>query len=395
MLKNKNFSDNLIMFISVLSFTLFDREGLIKYFYATQMFFYAYYFIFVFKRKIKWVNRIKFTRIYFLFLFFCLSSVVWSLDQIETFSKVITIFMIFINTIITYDFFNKSNTIKPFLFAIITSTYINLLIALNFIPDSSIYWDQWRFQGTRDNPNYLASLQLLSISSVIILNKLFSIRFFLLKYIINFSIIASAYIVFCTGSKKGIIFCTILLVYLIIDYLVLTKMNFKKLILILIIITSLINLSSYLFDLTESDEVLRVAKRFIELTEGSGKSTTQRTSYIVIGLGEFVDNPILGIGIGSLKSILGTYSHSNFIELLAGIGIVGFLIFYSLYFNIFLVLSRFKNKNKKLFFYILLLCLLLMDLTQVTYYYKFSILSLLLIGFIIENLDILIKNKTN
>ena len=27
----KNFSDNLMMFISVLSFTLFDREGLIKY----------------------------------------------------------------------------------------------------------------------------------------------------------------------------------------------------------------------------------------------------------------------------------------------------------------------------------------------------------------------------
>ena len=181
MLKNKNFSDNLIMFISVLSFTLFDREGFIEYFYATQMFFYAYYFIFVFKRKIIWVNIIKFTKIYFIFLFFCLSSILWTLDQTETFSKVITIFIISINTIITYDFFNKSNTIKPFLFAIITSTYINLLIVLNFIPDSSIYWDQWRFQGTRDNPNYLASLQLLSISSVIILNKLFSIRFFLLK----------------------------------------------------------------------------------------------------------------------------------------------------------------------------------------------------------------------
>jgi len=394
MLKNKNFSDNLIMFISVLSFTLFDREGFIEYFYATQMFFYAYYFIFVFKRKIIWVNIIKFTKIYFIFLFFCLSSILWTLDQTETFSKVITIFIISINTIITYDFFNKSNTIKPFLFAIITSTYINLLIVLNFIPDSSIYWDQWRFQGTRDNPNYLASLQLLSISSVIILNKLFSIRFFLLKYIINFSIIASTYIVFSTGSKKGIIFCAVLLVYLIIDYLVLTKMKFKKLIFILIIITSLINFSSYLFELNESVEVLRVVNRFTELIEGDGKSTTQRTSFIVEGFGVFVDNPILGIGIGSLKALFGTYSHSNFIEILSGIGFVGFLIFYSLYFNIFFVLSRFKNRNK-IFFYILLLCLLFMDFTQVTYYYKFSILTLLFIGFIIENLDTLTKNKTN
>ena len=393
MIKNENFSDNLIMFISVLSFTLFDREGLIKYFYASQLIFYAYYFIFVFKRRIKWVNKIKFTKIYLIFLFICISSIIWTLNQTESFSKVSTILIIYLNIIITYDFFNKSNTIKPFIFAVITSTYINLLIVLNFLPDSTIYWDQWRFQGTRDNPNYLGSLQLLSIASAIILKKLFNITS-LLRYFITFSIIVSSYLVFLTASKKGIIFCAILLVYSIVDHLFFSKIDFKKTILIILITLSIIYFSENLILLKEIVEIERILYRFTEFFEGEGTSTEQRIMYVSEGFGLFIDNPITGIGIGSLKSYFGTYSHSNFIELLTGVGFIGFIIFYSIYFNIFLVLSRIKSKIKY-FFYILLLCLLLMDFTQVTYYYKFSILSLLFIAFVIENIDILHKNKTN
>lgn len=66
-------------------------------------------------------------------------------------------------------------------------------------------------------------------------------------------------------------------------------------------------------------------------------STLLRAQYIKIGLDAFIDSPFIGYGINNYRYInmseTGhlTYSHNNFIELLVGIGSIGFIVYYSYY----------------------------------------------------------------
>ena len=394
---NKDFFDKLLIFLSALSYTLFDREGLIVYFYVIQLIFFAYYFIFVFRRKTRWKNKSNFIRLYFLFFILCGISLFWSIDISESFSRLKTIFLILLNLIITFDFFKKTDTVDYFLFAIITSTYINFFFLIKLLPDSPLLWDTWRFQGTRDNPNYLASLQLISISSVIILTKIYHYRFYLFKLISSISILMSCYLVFLTGSKKGILFCSFLMVFLVVDYFLLSKLNFKKVAFTIISFIIIVQFSANIFISLDNNIIVeKVFIRFNEFFSGEGLSTEDRVRFIYVGFDYFLENPFFGVGIGALTTKLGTYSHSNFIEMLAGLGFFGFLVFYSIYFNLYQSIKKLKNKMHKAFFYVYLLCLFLMDFTQVTYYYKFSILNLFVLFYIVdsaENLSLRTKKK--
>ena len=66
-------------------------------------------------------------------------------------------------------------------------------------------------------------------------------------------------------------------------------------------------------------------------------STLLRAQYIKVGLDAFVDSPFIGYGINNYRFInmneTGhlTYSHNNFVELLVGIGSVGFILYYYFY----------------------------------------------------------------
>ena len=78
----------------------------------------------------------------------------------------------------------------------------------------------------------------------------------------------------------------------------------------------------------------------IAIITGRGSADSSallRAEYIEVGWEAFKENPILGYGINNYRLINlqatghQTYSHNNFIEILVGIGIVGFFIYYSFY----------------------------------------------------------------
>lgn len=79
-------------------------------------------------------------------------------------------------------------------------------------------------------------------------------------------------------------------------------------------------------------------------------STSVRMRMIGIGMDLFKKNPLFGIGIDNAKiyteSVFGIsnyYLHNNYVELLADGGIVGILIYYSIY--IILLVRLWKNRN--------------------------------------------------
>lgn len=107
----------------------------------------------------------------------------------------------------------------------------------------------------------------------------------------------------------------------------------------------------------------------------NGGSTYYRLEMMKIGWQIFFNNPIFGNGINAtaltLKSngVPYTYLHNNYIEILADLGIVGFVSYYYIYFYIITKLNKQKRINlSATFFLILLLSMLVLDIGGITYY---------------------------
>lgn len=88
-------------------------------------------------------------------------------------------------------------------------------------------------------------------------------------------------------------------------------------------------------------------------------STFSRLNMQVLALDLFKEHPILGAGINAFKyhTYYGTYSHSNYTEILSGLGIVGFAVYYAPLIA-FLVMAV-KNWKKKTQAAIVPLCYLI------------------------------------
>jgi O-antigen ligase len=70
-------------------------------------------------------------------------------------------------------------------------------------------------------------------------------------------------------------------------------------------------------------------------------SITGRAYLYKLGLRNFLNSPVIGnglssfedtdVGIGIMSKKIGSYAHSNLIEVLASSGIIGFILYYSIY----------------------------------------------------------------
>lgn len=135
---------------------------------------------------------------------------------------------------------------------------------------------------------------------------------------------------------------------------------------------------------TVSSRMSSLLKIFTD-SDSVDNSTYLRMLMIKGGWQYFLLHPFTGIGIGNSQyvaaSIVGreTYLHNNFIELLASTGIFGFLIYYMPYAYVTGAFIKRLKKHEPLC--ILALCLVtisvFMDVAQVSYYSKFSYITLI------------------
>ena len=116
------------------------------------------------------------------------------------------------------------------------------------------------------------------------------------------------------------------------------------------------------------------------------RSATTRLALIDVGIEQFKRTPILGVGMGSGHLVAWKYLqrfyylHNNFVEILSGGGIVGFLIYYSIY--IYLVVNmilyrRFASLETAVCATLLVMALI-EDYASVTYYGKETYFYLML-----------------
>ena len=126
--------------------------------------------------------------------------------------------------------------------------------------------------------------------------------------------------------------------------------------------------------------IQRLVRMITVLTGGDAPdgSTRLRMEMIRVGLTQFLKTPVFGIGIGSSGVLLeeeigrSTYMHNNYVELLSCGGLVGFLLYYSMYAYLLVRLIRYRRYDTQnvQICVILLLCLLIMDVGAVSYYSK-------------------------
>ena len=138
-----------------------------------------------------------------------------------------------------------------------------------------------------------------------------------------------------------------------------------------------------------------IYKRMLSMVSamtGVGKtdrSATTRLALIDVGLEQFKRTPVLGIGMGSGRVVAWKYLnrtyylHNNFAEVLAGGGLVGFTIYYSIYVYIFVHFIRYRRyaTMETAICATLLIMALVEDYASVTYYAKETYFYLML-GFL-------------
>ncbi len=130
-------------------------------------------------------------------------------------------------------------------------------------------------------------------------------------------------------------------------------------------------------------------------------SAVTRLRYRDIGFTIFRKYPILGVGLNNpcvfVKQYTGrlVYLHENFLEILAGCGIVGFIIYYSMYFYVGYNFIKYRKNESKTYFLcvILFLLTLVMHFGNVSYRFSFEYLYLMIFYFEIKNLRLKIANS--
>ena len=111
-------------------------------------------------------------------------------------------------------------------------------------------------------------------------------------------------------------------------------------------------------------------------------STVKRMDMIQFGFELFKDKPLFGYGMDTFRILYssGQYSHNNFIELLVGMGSIGFIVYYYPWISI--VIKGIKGiKNQNNIILVLVLECLMAGFTIVQYYDKITYFILLL-GFL-------------
>ncbi len=321
---------------------------------------------------------------YALFAAFAISSVFWTVDPVTSGEKAKTLFLLVINNIIMYNVFKRFDIGNAFLNGTILGSFINYLIAFDLIHLSMPTYLGYRFFGTMGNPNALSITMVLNIAASMIYLQQDIDRKYKILNVLN--IILAFYMIILTVSRTGLILGAFLVfVYIFTMLKDIKRVGYLVGIILLIVV--------YLLFFADTAKILKyledVSIRLLNVVNTlSGadmeKSTLERKEYIEKGLEMFFDHPFGGIGIDTFRYYYGGYSHNNFVELLLGVGLIGELLYYSIFALLFVKIYKVENRDLRLYLTSIVTALLLVDMGSVSYYDKQILLMLIYIGYIAE-----------
>tara|TARA_B100000945_G_scaffold259294_1_gene217180 strand:- start:995 stop:1921 length:927 start_codon:yes stop_codon:yes gene_type:complete len=268
--------------------------------------------------------------------------------------------------ILAFVMFNICSTYPIAIEYVKWSFIISLFIQI-YISNTFVQYTDWgtvdRHRGTLGNPNLYAFF--INIAFIFLLQKIGKPSN-IIKYLIIFGVIGLVFFeIINAGSRKGILFISlILLFYYSSSFFKSTSIN--RIIFLIFGSFALFQLSIYLI---ESQYFYRFFEVF--LYKENYIADLHRYALGQDALRLFFEKPIFGWGGDGFRyynKVDFTYSHVNFLELLVNYGLIGFLLFYSMYIWFFRKLKDIENSNsydtqvisdKNVFIFFLLVTLLL------------------------------------
>ena len=374
-LKKINFTNKLVLILSICIFSCFYIFHLQK---GGSVFILGFTFILfiVIILKDHCVIRLRidnFQYLVLLFVFFSLCSSLWAVRPDKTLSQSFTILQTIICLTLIYSYYSHHDSwTKVFKIVMYGGLFVSLFTIYDLGLSELIFLIMHGTRLTVKFANINGLGMVAAYSSIIVIYYLVYKHIF--RYLIflvpNFMIIVSS------GSRKAI------LVFLIGCFSMFLLKSMRNNILItfgkwvLLVVISVISLN-FILSLPGLEMVKERLDGMLALLSNDGpvdSSSLARLNMIEEGVTLFFRSPFLGVGMGSSGYALGFdwYLHNNFVEILSGGGLIGFVIFYSIYFYNFYIFFKFRDKVKDEFqlVFVFMVIVLFMDIGQVSYTIK-------------------------
>lgn len=328
------------------------------------------------------------------FAVFCLLSSLWANNSEFAITKGLTILQILICMSVLYNHYSRNFDINILLSTIeyagyALAIYTVFFYGIGFLKQSLTASIRLDNEFANVNSIGMACANAIIISAYYVIHENKKIIFKLPFILISLTIVAAS------GSRKALavlilgITCLYLFKYTS-KNLLKTMLKFAVVIGVLVLAFSII-LSMQMFDILNERMTGLIA--LITGTGAIDHSAWLRQQYIKIGLEQFFETPFFGIGIDNARLLLlqhfgyTTYLHNNYVELLAGGGIVGTSIFYSIYVYILYKLkTNWMNYTfEKVAVLLLIIAQLTMDFGLVSYYSKETYFYVMIFFLFIKN----------
>lgn len=323
----------------------------------------------------------------------CFASTLWSVNSESVLIQCWTLTQIFAYTVVLYEFFRyRTNAIKEILQAYFVGGVMMALYALVFYGVNGIIESLFT--------NYRIGIEINQINTFgrncafagiigLYLNKLLNNKVYM------FCAILPGIMVLASGSITALVIVVLGIAFLYRDYL---KQHFIATIIFLGIT---IFASVILVNLGVEINAIQRLEDTLNIFTGTGQensSSLLRFYYMQLGWHYFLEKPILGYGLSNFSELLldtlgyATYSHNNYIEILVGLGIIGFSLYYSIYIKFIIKLY---NLQKYKFIYYLLLIRLIAEIGSVSYSSKENYVFLVLFYIIFKTQKQKMINSSN
>lgn len=262
----------------------------------------------------------------FIFVFYEIVSCAWAFNQEVAISQLITQLQLFVLFFFSYIYIKRVGRLEDYYNAIYLSgiglIFYSLYVYGGLSGFLAIMSTGHRMGDLIGNQN--------TYGLVFANAALVALYYFFFNNEKRYILLAGLFIFFgfSSGSKK-----VVLLLILGLFFLILSKYGIRKLFKVLIYSFVSLLVGWMLIHLPLFSTILERLESYLSVTGNT--SDNLRAELIRFGLELFMENPFLGYGLNNYQLFhwSGAYSHNNYIEVLVSLGIVGFIIYYSIFIN--------------------------------------------------------------
>ena len=336
--------------------------------------------------------RITFFHVWMLvFCLFCLLSVIWAWDTENAMTKGKTAFSMLVCYSLAFLCYQEFDSVDALLKAVLWGGNAVMLIIFGTFGVHGIL-SLLEYGDRLSEQFYLNS----NVVGVVCAMSMVVNVFYILKdkriHWWNLFLVPGVTILSATGSRQALAIMAGGLVLLVFLTVIQGRSPGEIAILLVVGIVLVVGMLILIARLPAFSGIYKRMLSMVAALTGVGKtdrSATTRLALIDVGLEQFKRTPILGVGMGSGHLVAWKYLnktfylHNNFAEILAGGGLVGFTIYYSIYAYIFVRFVRYRRYAtlETAVCTTLLIMALVEDYASVTYYAKETYFYLML-GFL-------------